>query len=45
MKTNEDYISPMAAVVKIELESSVCLVGSGNQGTLEDYDYEIYPEV
>lgn len=45
MKTNEEYIRPMAVVVKVELETSVCLVASGNQGSLEDYDYEVYPEV
>lgn len=45
MKTNEEYISPMATVVMVELETSVCLVASGNQGTLEDYEYEVYPEV
>ena len=45
MKTNEDYISPLAIVVKVELESAICAASPSNGGSFDDFEYEVYPEV
>jgi len=45
MKTNEDYTSPLATVVRLEQESAICAASPNNESSIYDYDYELYPEV
>lgn len=46
MKHIEDYISPLSQEIEVELESALCATSPvGGTGSIEDFEYELYPEI